>query len=243
MNYDLDFQNKRNDNLSKLAANRELMSERDIFFQKLVDAEYSYNFDWMGVPIIQMPGDLIVFQEIAFQVKPDVVIELGVARGGSVLFWSSMLELFNKNGKVIGIDIDIRNHTKLAIQESFLSNRIILLEGSSTDKKIYEQIKQLLLPNNKVIVVLDSNHTEEHVLGELKLFSNLVTVGSYLIVLDTVIEKLRADLERPWGPGNNPMTAVQKFMKDKSEFFQQDFTLENKSLLTVAPNGFYKRIK
>lgn len=243
MNYDLDFQNKRNDNLSKMAVNRELMSERDVFFQKLVDAEYSYNFDWMGVPIIQMPGDLIVFQELAFQLKPDVVIELGVARGGSLLFWSSMLELFNKRGKVIGVDIDIRDHTKLAIQESSLSNRIILLEGSSTDKRIYEQIKQLLLPNNKVIVVLDSNHTEEHVLGELELFSNLVTVGSYLIVLDTVIEKLRADLERPWGPGNNPMTAVQKFMKDKSEFFQQDFTLENKSLLTVAPNGFYKRIK
>lgn len=242
MNYDQDFQNQRNIALSKIYKNKKLMIERDSFFQSLVDVKYSYNFDWMGVPIIQMPSDLIVFQEIAFQLKPDVVIEVGVARGGSVLFWASMLELFNKSGKVIGVDIDIRNHTRLAIEESIFANRIILVEGDSSDKKTFDYIKKLIEPNDKVLVVLDSNHTELHVMRELELFSNLVTVDSYLIVLDTVIEKLRYDEDKPWGQGNNPMTAVEKFMKDKDDIFQRDISLENKSLLTVAPNGFYRKV-
>ena len=242
MTYDSKFQLDRETNIKNLKSNQALKKERDSFFQNLVDAKYSYNFDWMGVPIIQMPGDLVVFQEIAYKLKPDVVIECGVARGGSILFWASMLELFNKDGIVVGVDIEIKDHTKQAINESMFKDRINLIEGDSTAISTLNKVKSFVQNDKKVMVIFDSNHTEEHVLNELELYSPLVSVDSYLIVLDTVIEKLRIEKDRPWGPGNSPMTAVQKFMRDKSNRYLQDFDLENKSFLTVAPNDFYKRV-
>lgn len=243
MSYDKEFELERDFNLKNLKANQKLNLERDDFFQNLVDAKYSYNFNWMGVPIIQMPGDLIVFQEIIYKVKPDIIVECGVARGGSILFWSSMLELFHKEGIVIGVDIEIKNHTQEAINDSLFKHRIKLIEGDSTDVSTLNKIKSLISKDKKVMIVLDSYHTELHVLKELELYSQLVSTGSYLIVLDTVIEKLKAEKNRPWGPGDNPMTAVKRFMKGKSNVFEQDFDLELKSYLTVAPNGFYKKIK
>lgn len=243
MIYDSEFEIERELILKNLKANQKLNLERDSFFQNLVDAKYSYNFNWMGVPIIQMPGDLIVFQEIVNKVRPDVIVECGVARGGSILFWSSMLELFHKVGIVIGVDIEIKTHTQEAIKDSMFKHRIKLIEGDSTDVSTLNKVKSLIPKDKKVMIVLDSNHTESHVLKELDLYSQLVSTGSYLIVLDTVIEKLKPEKNRPWGPGDNPMTAVEKFMKDKSNVFKQDFDLEYKSYLTVAPNGFYERIK
>ena len=177
MIYDREFEIERELILKNLKANQKLNLERDSFFQNLVDAKYSYNFNWMGVPIIQMPGDLIVFQEIVNKVRPDVIVECGVARGGSILFWSSMLELFHKEGIVIGVDIEIKTHTQEAIKDSLFNNRIKLIEGDSTDVSTLNKVKSLIPKDKKVMIVLDSNHTESHVLKELDLYSQLVSTG------------------------------------------------------------------
>lgn len=206
--------------------------------------QYSYNFSWMGRPIIQYPQDMIAMQEIIWEVKPDLIIETGIAHGGSLIYYASLLELIGK-GEVLGIDIDIRAHNKAEIEKHPMYKRIKMLEGSSISESIVEQVKTAALGKEKILVCLDSNHTYEHVLSELRLYTPFVSVGSYIVVFDTIVEDLPDNYfkeERPWGIGNNPKTAVWEFLKDNDNFIVDRF-IDNKLLISVAPDGYLKRIK
>ena len=229
------------------------------FLLKSVDEKYSYNFSWLSRPIIQYPQDIVCLQEVIWKVRPDCIIETGIAHGGSVIFNASMLALLEycdaeKNNslinpkkpknKVIAIDIDIRKHNKEALENHPLKNRFHLLQGSSIDSKIFNKVKILSQNAKNILVILDSNHEHNHVLKELELYSNLVTKSSYCIVLDTIIDELPESMskDRPWGPGNSPKSAVVEFLNNTNNF-EVDNYYENKSLITVAPHGFLKRIK
>lgn len=205
---------------------------------------YSYNFKWLGRPIIQYPEDVLALQELVWSIKPDVVIETGVAHGGSLIFYASLLQLLGGDGYVVGIDIDIRPHNRQAIEEHPMSSRIRLVEGSSTDASTLARVEELTRDRKRALVVLDSMHTHDHVLRELELYEKFVTAGSYLVVLDTVVEHMPKEFfpDRPWGPGDNPLTAVNAFLA-KNDRFVVDEDVENKLLLSVAPRGFLKCVK
>jgi cephalosporin hydroxylase len=209
-----------------------------------VRQQYSYNFTWLGRPIIQYPQDIVAIQEIIWSVKPDLVIETGIAHGGSLILSASILDLIGGDGHVLGIDIDIRAHAHAGVGAHTLAKRITMIEGSSVAPEIVEKVRDFAAGKERVVVVLDSMHTHDHVLQELEAYSPLVSKGSYLVVLDTVIEDLPADLypSRPWGPGNNPKTAVREFLKH-SDRFDVDHDLESKLLITTAPEGFLRCIK
>jgi len=211
------------------------------WMQSSVNHKYSYQFDWLGVPIIQMPGDLIVFQDIVYKTRPDLIIETGVARGGSLIFWASIQQLCGIEGKVLGIDIDIREHAHQAIDGSRHKNQIQLLQGSSTDLEIFSQVKELSTKSKRVMVVLDSNHTHEHVLAELNLYADLVTTDCMLLVLDTVIDDLIPDPDRPWGPGASPKSAVIEFMNTRPGVFENALDYETRAAISVAPKGYWLR--
>lgn len=206
--------------------------------------EYSYHFTWLGRPIIQFPQDIIAMQEIIWQVKPDLVIETGIAHGGSLIFSASMLELLGGDGQVLGIDIDIREHNRVEIEKHPMYKRIAMIEGSSIDDKIAGKVYDFAKGRKRVMVFLDSMHTHDHVLRELQLYSPLVTKGSCLVVFDTVIEDMPEDFfpDRPWCKGNNPKTAVWEFLK-KNNRFEIDKSIENRLLITVAPDGYLRCIK
>ena len=205
---------------------------------------YSYHFTWLGLPVIQYPQDLIAMQEIIWRTRPEMIVETGIARGGSLVFFASMLEMLGGPGQVVGVDVDIRAHNRAAIERHVLSKRITLLEGSSVDPALAQRVGALARGLRSVLVVLDSNHTHEHVAQELELYSPLVRSGGYLLVLDTVVEDLPADLfpGRAWGPGNNPRTAVQAFL-ERNPRFQVDSEIESKLLLTVAPGGYLRCVQ
>jgi len=207
--------------------------------------EYSYHFSWLGIPIIQFPQDIIAVQELIWKVKPDLIIETGIARGGSLIFSASILELIG-HGKVLGIDIDIRSSNKKAIEQHPLSKRIRMIEGSSIDKNVIKQVYKFAKNKKRILLSLDSNHTHEHVLQEMNIYSKLVTKGSYMIVYDTIIEDIPPRYEknskRHWGKGNNPKTAVLEFLKTNSRFVI-DENITNKILISVAPSGYLKCIK
>ena len=209
--------------------------------------KYSYHFEWMGRPIIQYPQDILAMQEVIWRVRPDLIIETGVAHGGSLVFYASLMELLeaadlSRGGRVLGIDIDIREHNRKAIESHPMFRRIELIEGSSVDPDVVSTVSSKIADAETVIVVLDSNHTHRHVLKELELYEGFVSVGSYLVVFDTVIEELEQDMfkDRPWGVGDNPMTAVEEFLKNNDNF-EIDSEIHNKLLITVAPNGYLKR--
>jgi cephalosporin hydroxylase len=201
---------------------------------------YSYNFRWMGRPIIQYPQDMIAMQEILWQVRPDLIVETGIAHGGSLIYYASLCELIG-HGEVLGIDIDIRAHNRAAIEAHPMFKRISLLQGSSVDAQVVAQVRERAR-GKTVLVVLDSNHTHEHVLAELEAYAPLVTSGSYCVVFDTVIEDLPPGLypERPWDVGNNPKTAVAQFLAAHPEF-EVDADTEAKISITVAPGGYLRR--
>jgi cephalosporin hydroxylase len=205
---------------------------------------YSYNFTWLGRPIIQYPQDMVAVQEIIWRVRPDLIIETGIAHGGSLVFSASILELIGGDGQVVGIDVDIRAHNRAEIERHPMYRRITMIEGSSTDPQIVEQVRTRAREKRAVLVILDSNHTHEHVAQELALYSPLVTKGSYLIVFDTVVEDMPGEFfpDRPWGRGNNPKTAVRQFLRDNDRF-EIDKEMEGKLLLTVAPDGYLKCVK
>jgi cephalosporin hydroxylase len=202
--------------------------------------KYSYNFSWMGRPIIQFPQDIMAMQEIIWQVKPDLIVETGIAHGGSLIFYASMLELIGE-GQVLGIDVDIRQHNRVEIEQHPMFKRITMIEGSSIDEEIAKQVYDLAKGKSRILLVLDSNHTHDHVLKELELYSPLVTKDSYLVVFDTVVEDMPEDFfpDRPWGKGNNPKTAVWEFLKTNKRF-EVDKDIEAKLLITVAPDGYLK---
>lgn len=211
-------------------------------------SKYSYNFRWMGMPIIQYPQDMIAMQEIIWRVRPDLIVETGIAHGGSLVFYASLLELIESDGgtpgEIVGIDIDIRKHNRKRIQEHPMAKRIKMIQGSSTDCDIAKVVKEIAKDKERVIVCLDSNHEHEHVLEELKLYAGMTTIESYCVVFDTIIEEMPEDtyLDRPWGPGNNPMTAVKEFLKINSNYVI-DIEIEQKLQITVSPSGYLKRIK
>ncbi len=205
-------------------------------------SKYTYHFSWLGRPIIQFPQDIIAMQEIVWNVRPDLIIETGIAHGGSLILYASLLELIGK-GEVLGIDIDIRRHNRTEIEKHPMFKRITMIEGSSIDKKIVNQVYAFAKKFKRILVVLDSLHTHDHVLNELRLYSPLVKKGSYLVVFDTVVEDLPDNFfpNRPWGKGNNPKTAVWEFLKTDKRF-STDKDIQSKLLITVAPDGYLKCI-
>ena len=237
--WDEEFEVWRNSFLDIQAKDAEFSNLSKAWMQKAVDSKFSYQFDWMGVPIIQMPGDLVMFQEIVWKTRPDLIIETGVARGGSLIFWASMQKLCGIDGKVLGVDIDIRDHAKRAISGSQFNQQIELLQGSSTDLDIFDEVKKFASSFKRIMVALDSNHTHEHVLDELRLYADLVSPGCMLLVLDTVIDELNVDPGRPWGPGASPKSAVIEYMRSQPGIFENLNVLERRSVLSVAPNGYW----
>lgn len=203
---------------------------------------WSYQWSWLGLPIIQMPPDVIAVQEVIWETRPQVIIETGVARGGSLIFYASILQLIGE-GKVIGVDIDIRAHNRAAIEEHPMAKRIELIQGSSVDAGIIRDIKSRIPAGARVMVILDSNHTHEHVYDELKLYAPLVTKGQFLIVADTVVEQIPAQTHRPrpWGPGNNPATALDAFLKEDKQFVRDPF-VNAKLLISSSPGGYLRRV-
>ena len=219
--------------------------------------QYSYHFSWLGLPIIQYPPDIVAVQELIWELKPDLVIETGIARGGSLLLSASILALLElaeareagtvvdpavPQRRVLGIDIDIRAHNRQAIEQHPLADRITMIEGSSVDPTIVNQVRGIAADYERVLVMLDSNHTHDHVLAELDAYAPLVSPGSYCIVFDTIIEDLPADTfpDRPWGPGDNPKTAVRTYLTDHPEF-TVDEHIDAKLLISVAPGGYLRR--
>lgn len=241
MSFDPEFEAFRMDRAQKQSINDEFTKLTKKWIEKSVEVKYTYGFDWLGVPIIQYPSDLIAFQEIVYLTKPSLIIECGVARGGSTIFWASLQQLVGVSPNVIGVDIEIRKHAKVAISSSIYTKNIKLIEGSSIERKTFEKVKSLVSPRDTVMVVLDSNHTYEHVLSELDLYAPLVTLNAYLLVLDTVIEDLPRDPDRPWGPGSSPKTAVLEYMKNRNDFLNAE-EIESRVGITVAPKGYWKRV-
>jgi len=237
--WDLEFEVWRNSYLDIQSKDSDFNNLSKAWMQEAVNNKFSYQFDWMGVPVIQMPGDLVMFQEVVWKTRPDLIIETGVARGGSLIFWASMQKLCGIDGKVLGVDIDIRDHTKKAISGSQFNQQIKLLLGSSTDLDVFEKVKRYASPFKKIMIALDSNHTHEHVMDELKLYADLVSPGCMLLVLDTAIDDLEVDPDRSWGPGASPKSAVIEYMRSRPGVFKNLSTLERKAVLSVAPNGYW----
>jgi len=238
-----EFKKECMNRINEYPKNEDLQETAASFMTNTINAKYSYNFSWMGRPIIQYPQDILAMQEIIWNINPDLIIETGIAHGGSLIFYASMLELLGKNGLVIGIDIDIRKHNRLEIEKHPMFKRIKMIEGSSIDESIVEKLRKIA-EGKKVLVCLDSNHTHEHVLRELELYAPLVSVGSYCVVFDTIVEDMPTGSfpDRPWDKGNNPKTAVYEFLK-KNDNFEIDKNIENKLLITVAPDGYLRRVK
>lgn len=239
-------------------SNSEIQRAADEFMRASTQPKYSYNFSWMGRPIIQYPQDMVAMQELIWSIKPDLIIETGIAHGGSLILSASMMAQldmceaieagvsFNpkeSRRKVLGIDIDIRDHNRVAIETHPMASRIQMIQGSSIASEIIEQVKQVASGYKRILVCLDSNHTHEHVLAELEAYAPLTSVGSYCVVFDTIVEDLPDEMfpNRPWGPGDNPKTAVWEYLKTHPEF-QIDKNIENKLLITVAPSGYLKRL-
>ena len=240
--WDLDFQEWRKKLLASQSNDVKLKSSSRDWMQLAVDNKYSYQFDWLGVPIIQMPEDLILFQEIVYKTQPDLIIETGVARGGSIIFWASIQKLCGITGKVLGVDVDIRQHARSAINDSNFKDRIDLIEGSSVEDQVVNQVKNYVSQHKKIMVVLDSNHTHEHVLSELEIYSKFVTKDCFMLVLDTVIDDLNIDPDRSWGPGSSPKSAMKEFMLKNSAEFTHEQSYEDRALLSVAPYGYWRKI-
>jgi cephalosporin hydroxylase len=236
----------------RIADNRKdgaLQAAASEFMRASTAPKYSYNFSWMGRPIIQYPQDIIAMQELIWRVQPDLIVETGIAHGGSLIFSASMLELNAACGgpadaRVVGIDIDVRSHNRVAIEAHPMYRRITMLEGSSIDPVIVARVHDAASGCRRVLVCLDSNHTHEHVLAELNCYASLTTVGSYCVVFDTVIEELPVGTypDRPWGPGNNPKTAVREFLGMHSEF-EIDHSIDGQLLISVAREGYLRRTR
>lgn len=242
-----EFENEVQQRISLAPENRELIDASESFLNETIKSRYSYNFSWFGRPIIQYPQDIVAMQEIIWSVQPDLIIETGIAHGGSLIFSAAMLELNaacggSPNAEVLGIDIDIRQHNREAIEAHPLFKRISMIQGSSIAPEIIEQVKTKAEGKQKILVCLDSNHTHDHALAELEAYAPLTSVGSYCVVFDTVIEDLPDEMfgDRPWGKGNNPKTAVWEYLKTHPEF-EIDKTIQHKLLITVAPDGYLKR--
>lgn len=258
MNDEIKFKKQVKKGIQKQKKNKLLKYFTKKWMLESVKSNYSYHFEWLGRPIIQYPQDIIAMQQIIWKTKPDLIIETGIARGGSLIFYASLLKLIaecggSRKAKVIGVDIDIRKHNKKSILSHPISKNIEMIEGSSVDANIFKKIKKKTLRAKKIMVLLDSNHTEDHVFKELELYAPLVSVGSYLIVFDTLIENMPKNFykNRHWNKGNNPMTAISKYINkigkssnnNKKLKFRLDEDIENSLLISVSPGGYFERLK
>ncbi|MFV1975931.1 MAG: cephalosporin hydroxylase family protein [Candidatus Scalindua sp.] len=239
-----DFEKEIKGNIDALGKDSGLKRLSYDWFVNACKHNYCYNFSWLGIPFIQCTQDIIALQEIIWAIKPDMILETGVARGGTSIFFASMLELIGQEGEVVAVDIDIRKHNREKISSHPMSRRIRLLEGSSVEDSISEKVYEIAAEKSSILVCLDSNHTHKHVLRELELYAPLVTVGSYCVVFDTGIEDFPEEMytECPWGKGNNPKTAIREYM-NKTDDFILDREMENKLLVTGAKDGYMKRIR
>src|SRR5258705_12837448 len=238
------FIEEREERIRRNGENEALQSAAGAFNVESNRAQYSYNFSWMGRPIIQYPQDMIAMQEIIWEVKPDLIIETGIAHGGSLIYYASLQELIG-NGEVLGIDIDIREHNREEIEKHPMAKRIKMIQGSSIAPEIISQVEKYTAGKKRILVCLDSNHTHDHVLNELNLYSPFVTTGSYIVAFDTIVEDLPEGYfsqKRPWGISNNPKTAVDEFLQANKNF-EIDISIDNKLLISVAPKGYLKKIK
>lgn len=253
-----DFDEEVTYRLDAMSRDDRLRGRAAEFMQSSLLIKYSYNFSWMSRPIIQYPQDIVAMQELIWRVRPQLIIETGIAHGGSLIFSASMLALLDmadaiesgatldpskSNRRVLGIDIDIRAHNHAAIAAHPLSSRIQMIQGSSIEPEVVKQVHDIAAGYSSVLVCLDSNHTHAHVLSELKAYAPLTSVGSYCVVFDTVIEDVPGGSfpDRPWGPGDNPKTAVWEYLKTHSEF-EVDRSIQDKLLMTVAPDGYLHRV-
>jgi cephalosporin hydroxylase len=235
------------------------LNARNAFFNESFAHKYPYNFEFLGRPIIQYPQDMVAMQELIWEVKPDLIIETGIAHGGSLIMSASMLALLdmceaieagavmdpkNSKRKVLGLDIDIRQHNREAIEAHPMSSRIQMIQGSSIAPEVIQQVKAVAKNYQNVLVCLDSNHTHDHVLAELEAYAPLTSVGSYCVVFDTIVEDMPKAMfpDRPWGPGDTPKTAVWEYLKTHTEF-EIDKRIDHKLLISVAPDGYLKRLK
>ncbi len=238
------FISEREQRIRRQGDNKNLRRSGQEFLVETIKADYSYNFSWMGRPIIQYPQDMVAMQEIIWQVRPDLIVETGIAHGGSIIFYASMLALLGGDGQVIGIDVDIRAHNRLEIEKHPMFERITMIEGSSIDAHVVGTVYAHAKGKKRILVCLDALHTHDHVLAELKQYAPLVTKGSYLIVFDTIVEDLPADCihNRPWSRQDNPKTAVRQFL-DGNDRFAIDSDITDKLIISVAPNGYLKCLK
>lgn len=211
------------------------------WFLESCRVKYSYRFSWMGRPIIQYPQDIVAMQELIWRVQPDLIVETGIAHGGSLVFYASMLQLIGGSGRVLGIDIDIREHNRAAIEAHPMFSRIEMVEGSSIDPAIVARVHERARGQKRVLVVLDSNHTHDHVLAELRAYAPLVTRDSYCVVFDTVVEDMPDEFfpDRPWRRGNSPKSAVHAYLKE-SDRFEIDRSIDERIVVTVSPDGFLR---
>ena len=242
MNPSEKFKQENNERIASYANNEELKSAANNFNAVSNKEMYSYHFSWMGRPIIQYPQDMVAMQELIWDIKPDLIIETGIAHGGSLIFYASLMELIG-HGEIVGIDIDIRDHNREAIESHRMFKRIELIQGPSTDQGIVDQVAALAKGKERIMVCLDSNHTHEHVLKELELYAPFTTTGSYCVVFDTIIEDMPKGMyDRNWDVGDNPKTAVFEYLKSNSDF-EIDKAIDNKLLISVCPDGYLKKVK
>lgn len=265
-----DFQQEVAANISALSEAHDLQQLSLTWLRNTLPYRYSYNFEWLGRPIIQYPQDIVAMQELIWRIKPDLIIETGIAHGGSLIMSASILALLDycdaieshspldlraPKRRVLGIDIDIRQHNREAIEAHPMSSRIMMLQGSSIAREVIDEVRKVASAYERIIVCLDSNHTHDHVLAELQAYAPLVSVDSYCVVFDTVIEQLPATLlgDRPWTRGNSPMTAAATFLSTLAQnridardgkrlAFEVDTTIDSKLLISVAPRGYLRRV-
>jgi hypothetical protein len=252
-----EFQIERENRIKSYETDGELQHIANKWVKASMRKKYVYNFSWLGRPIIQYPEDIVALQEIIWQTRPDLIIETGIAHGGSLVLSASVLAMLDmcdaiesgkafhpkdSKRKVLGLDIDIRDHNRRAIESHPMSSRIEMIQGSSIDPVVIERVRQIAKGYCSILVCLDSNHTHDHVLAELEAYAPLVTNGNYCIVFDTFVEDMPRDYfpNRPWNPGNSPKSAVFEFLKNHPEF-SIDKTIDHKLLISVAPDGFLKR--
>ena len=254
-----DFKAEVKRRIASNSTNNQLKRDAAAFMKSSFLPRYSYNFEWLGRPIIQYPQDIVAVQEIIWQVRPDLIIETGIAHGGSLMLSASMIALLDlcdgieagvtinptvSKRTVLGIDIDIRNHNRLAIESHPLASRVQMIQGSSIAPDVIARVHEVASQYERILVFLDSNHSHSHVLAELNAYAQLTSLSSYCVVFDTVVEDLPKEFfaERPWDSVNNPKTAVREYLTQHPEF-EIDTEIQDKLLITVAPDGFLRRVK
>ncbi len=242
----IEFENSKLVSIDNLGHDKEIFSQSKEMIKSLDKYNYSYLWSWLGLPIIQWPADIMATQEVLWQVKPDVVIETGVARGGSVVFIASILKMMGK-GKVVGVDIDIRSHNREAIMSHPMANLIKLIEGPSTSEDVLQRVSTEIKKTDVVMVILDSDHSYEHVLSECNEYSKFVSKGSYLVVADTFVghlteEEAPKNRSKLWFKGNEPLAARDEFLKNNPNFII-DNHINNKLVLSSSPGGYLKCIQ